>query len=168
MLSLHLSTFEQERSRALPMPVSLKPKLVKSLPRVVNRRMQLIVPPGPPLIKDVIEEAEVPRLENASDAADEPVEMQENLHPAPVTLEDDELERKSSHWTDVPLHRKRSRKGSLPQIQGQPVGTGTPSVPGDGAGGRRQWNTRLGIITDSRMCEGFAGTRGFMDAQRSW
>ena len=37
--------------------------------------MQLIVPPRPPLIKDVIEEVEIPRLENASDADDEPVEM---------------------------------------------------------------------------------------------
>ena len=75
MLSLHLSTFEQERSHALPKPVRLKPKVVKSLPGVVNRRKQLILPPGPPLIKDVIEEAEIPRLQNASDAADEPVEM---------------------------------------------------------------------------------------------
>ena len=37
----------------------------------------------------MIEEADIARLENASDADDDLVEVEENLHPAPLTLEDD-------------------------------------------------------------------------------
>ena len=45
--------------------------------RPVETREQLIVSPRPPLIKDVIEKAEVPRLENATDTDDEPFEMEQ-------------------------------------------------------------------------------------------
>ena len=54
--------------------------------------MQLI-DQGFPLIKDAIEEAEIPRLENATDPDDEPFEMEEHLHLVLLILEDDELER---------------------------------------------------------------------------
>ena len=75
-----------------------------------------MVSPGPPLIKMVIEEAEVPRLENASYADDESVGVKENLHLAFLTLEDHALERKRGHSYVVSLHIRRSRKGLLPQI----------------------------------------------------
>ena len=95
---------------------------------------QLIVSPGPPLI---IEEAEILRLEIARDADDELVKVE--------ALEDDELESERSHLDDVPLHLKRSRTGSLPQIRDQPMGTdGTRSVPGDGAHSRWRWKIFLG------------------------
>ena len=48
---------------------------------------------------------QISRLENESDVGDEPLEMEENLHPGPLTLED--------------LHIKRNLKGSLPQIRDQ-------------------------------------------------
>ena len=68
MLSLACQKYEQERSQ-----VCFKPELVISLLGVqpVKKRKQLIVSPEPPPIKDVIEETETPRLENASDADDE-------------------------------------------------------------------------------------------------
>ena len=103
---------EQGRSQALPSPVSLKSKLVKSLPCVqpVKKRKQLLVSPGPQTIEDVIEESEIPRLGSASDADHEFVELEQNLHPVPLTLEDDALERKRSRWDDVPLHMERNRR----------------------------------------------------------
>ena len=58
-------------------------------------------------MKDVTEQAEIPRLGDGSDANDEPVEMKENLQPAPLALEHDELERKRS-YLDVPLRIKRT------------------------------------------------------------
>ena len=66
--------------------------------------------PRLPLIRDVIEEAEIPCLGIASDPDDDPVEMEEILHPAHLALEDDEMERKRSHLDDVPLHKENSKR----------------------------------------------------------
>ena len=65
---------EQERSQALPRAVSLEPELVKSIPggQPGEKRKQLIVSPEPPPMKDVTEQAEIPRLGDGSDADDEP------------------------------------------------------------------------------------------------
>ena len=42
-----------------------------------------------------------------SGADDEPGEMEENLHLAPLELEHNEFQRKRSHLDDVPLHIKK-------------------------------------------------------------
>ena len=103
-----LSSCEQERSEAFAKAREPRAKTC-----------QVIAEPPP--IKDVTEKAEIPRLEHASDSDHKPVEVEENLHPAPLAL-DDELERNRSHSYNVPRQRKRTRKKSLPQIRDQPVG----------------------------------------------
>ena len=109
------------------------PKLVKSLPsiQVVKRRKQLIVSPELPPIKDVIEVAKIPRLGNATNADDDPFEMEENLHPSPFVLEDDGLERDRSQLDDVPLHIKGGRRAV--------TSTNPRPISGDGADDRRRW-----------------------------
>ena len=96
--------------------MSLKPRLVKSVPRFhkVKKREEILC------------------LGNASDANDELVEIEENLHLVLLRLEDDEVERKpnESIWTTC---HSTSRKGSLSQVRDQPRRSKTLSVLGDGA-----------------------------------
>ena len=93
----------------------------------------------------MVEEGGSPRLENASDADDEPVE-------------DDDLERKRSRLDDVPLRKKREfEKGSIPRSRDQPVGAERPpflvvALVADGGG-----KLILGITIDSRTCGTSAG-----------
>ena len=47
--------------------------------------------------------------------------LEENLHLAPLALEDDELEHKRRHVDDVPLQMKRCRTTSFSQIRDQPA-----------------------------------------------
>ena len=58
---------------------------------------------------------------NASDADDELVEIEENLHLVSLTLEDVEVERKPSEsiWTTC---HSTLRKGSFSQVRDQPEG----------------------------------------------
>ena len=167
---LCLSKYEQERGQALPRPVSSKPQLVKSLPGVqsVKNRKQLIVSPERPPIEDVIEEAEIPRVGNASDADDTLVEMDEDLHPAPLRLEGDELERQRSHLNDVPLHIKRIRKGLLSEIRDQTVEAERLPYLADGADDTQRRKIFLGIIADSHMCATSVGTPGIRVDDTWW
>ena len=47
---------------------------------------QIIALPWPPLLKKVIDEAEIPRLENARDVDNALFKVEAHLHLAPVTL----------------------------------------------------------------------------------
>ena len=98
----------------------------------------------------MIEEAKIPPLEDASEPDDELVEMEENLHRAPLEWEDDEFERKRSHLDDVPL----------PQIRDQPFMEMALMTDG---GGAYIWC----IMAGSHMCGTSAGTAGER-VEESW
>ena len=79
----------------------------------------------------------------------------------PLTLED-ELERKRSHWDDVPPHIKRTRKRTLPQLREQPAGADNLPYLAVGAVDRRR------CIADSHMCGSSAGTPGKKAEDTRW